>query len=203
MTILGPETDNGDSKLNGKKPKCVQESLLFCGGADYREIHFVGDAEVDLRQGIQCKHELFLGGALWRNFLDSFSRMELYNLASSASKPRSDAGARPSSPLSAFTPTALSPVSKTPASASKSPFSARGQTQQYVEINILGDLSHIDCATAVLRVIGPHEFEVRLGGGQIGGDLVHRRASCGMQAVIGNTGFVVRMLPIAPCRKSP
>ena len=37
--FLGPETDNGDSKLIGKKPKRVQESLLFCGGADFREIH--------------------------------------------------------------------------------------------------------------------------------------------------------------------
>jgi hypothetical protein len=63
IIFLGPETDQGDSKLIGKKPKRVQESLLFCGGADFREIHFVEreDAEVDLRQGIQGKNELFLG----------------------------------------------------------------------------------------------------------------------------------------------
>jgi hypothetical protein len=61
--FLGAQTDNGDSKLIGEVSQSVQEALLFCGGANFGEIHLVEckDANLDFRQRIQDEHELLLG----------------------------------------------------------------------------------------------------------------------------------------------
>ena len=53
--FLGAETDYRDSNLIGEISKRVEEALLFSGGADFSEIHFVEceDSDFDFRQRVQ------------------------------------------------------------------------------------------------------------------------------------------------------
>src|SRR4029077_19878082 len=59
------------SKLVGEIPKRIEEALLFSGGADFGEIHFVEreDADLDFRQRVQDEHELFLRWGAGAEFL--------------------------------------------------------------------------------------------------------------------------------------
>src|SRR5215469_10773681 len=69
--LLGAQTDDGAAKFIGEIPKRVEKALLFYGGAGFGEVDFVEgeDADLDLRQRVQGKCELFLRRGRGAKFL--------------------------------------------------------------------------------------------------------------------------------------
>src|SRR5215467_847063 len=69
--FFGAQTHDGDSKLVGEIAKRIEKALLFCGGADFGEVHFVErqDTDLNFRQRIEKEHQLFLRRGRGAEFL--------------------------------------------------------------------------------------------------------------------------------------